>query len=465
MLKSLYHFLLLSGSVIAVAQPSQQKNLESRKAKIQKEIIENEKKLQTVKKQEKTVVHVIDLQNQKIKLKEALIETTEKQTQLLSNDMQSNELKVARLDNELHLLKADYAEMILKSYKSRSQESKAMFVLSSSSFLQAYKRMQYMKQYASFRKSQGQEIEGKARVLVGFHKKLEVQKSQKKQLIAEKEREKTALESEKKEQQKIVVLLQKDQKKIVADIKKKQQQAKAIDREIDRLIRKAIAEANRKAALARAAKEKAAREKALREKIAKEKALAAKIASEKALAATTTSATKATAVPKIKEVVVKEIPKTVSAPVSTTKMELNAEGKLVSDNFKANRGRLPWPVDRGEVFLSFGTQPHPVYKTLTINNSGLSISTYKGAQARAVFAGEVTSVITISNSKAVMVQHGDYFTVYQNLSNVTVRTGDKVTIKQGLGTISTNSDGKTLLKFTLCQNVNYINPRPWLSAK
>ncbi|MGL5112658.1 MAG: murein hydrolase activator EnvC family protein [Flavobacterium sp.] len=465
MLKSLYHFLLLSGSVIAVAQPSQQKNLESRKAKIQKEIIENEKKLQTVKKQEKTVVHVIDLQNQKIKLKEALIETTEKQTQLLSNDMQSNELKVARLDNELHLLKADYAEMILKSYKSRSQESKAMFVLSSSSFLQAYKRMQYMKQYASFRKSQGQEIEGKARVLVGFHKKLEVQKSQKKQLIAEKEREKTALESEKKEQQKIVVLLQKDQKKIVADIKKKQQQAKAIDREIDRLIRKAIAEANRKAALARAAKEKAAREKALREKIASEKALAAKIASEKALAATTTSATKATAVPKIKEVVVKEIPKTVSAPVSTTKMELNAEGKLVSDNFKANRGRLPWPVDRGEVFLSFGTQPHPVYKTLTINNSGLSISTYKGAQARAVFAGEVTSVITISNSKAVMVQHGDYFTVYQNLSNVTVRTGDKVTIKQGLGTISTNSDGKTLLKFTLCQNVNYINPRPWLSAK
>ena len=465
MLKSLYHFLLLSGSVIAVAQPSQQKNLESRKAKIQKEIIENEKKLQTVKKQEKTVVHVIDLQNQKIKLKEALIETTEKQTQLLSNDMQSNELKVVRLDNELHLLKADYAEMILKSYKSRSQESKAMFVLSSSSFLQAYKRMQYMKQYASFRKSQGQEIEGKARVLVGFHKKLEVQKSQKKQLIAEKEREKTALESEKKEQQKIVVLLQKDQKKIVADIKKKQQQAKAIDREIDRLIRKAIAEANRKAALARAAKEKAAREKALREKIASEKALAAKIASEKALAATTTSATKATAVPKIKEVVVKEIPKTVSAPVSTTKMELNAEGKLVSDNFKANRGRLPWPVDRGEVFLSFGTQPHPVYKTLTINNSGLSISTYKGAQARAVFAGEVTSVITISNSKAVMVQHGDYFTVYQNLSNVTVRTGDKVTIKQGLGTISTNSDGKTLLKFTLCQNVNYINPRPWLSAK
>lgn len=461
MLKSLYSFLFLAFTSFLVAQPSQQKNLEVRKAKIQKEIIENEQKLRTVKKQEKTAVQVIDLQNQKIKLKESLIETTEKQTQLLSNDMESNELKVYRLENELHLLKADYAEMILKSYKSRSEESRAMFILSSTSFLQAYKRLQYMKQYASFRKMQGDEIQLKTNELKGFYEKLKVQKSQKERLIAEKEKEKIALELEKKEQQKIVVLLQKDQKKIVADIKKKQQQAKAIDKEIDRLIRKAIAEANRKAALARAAKEKA-----LKEKVAREKALAEKVAREKALAAKSTATTTKTVVPaKSKEVVTKDVSAKVSAPISSTKMELTAEGKIVSDNFKANRGRLPWPVDRGEVFLSFGTQPHPVYKTLTVNNSGLSISTYKGAHARAVFAGEVTSVITISNSKVVMVQHGDYFTVYQNLSSVAVRTGDKVSAKQNLGTISTHSEGKTILKFTLCENINYINPRPWLAAK
>ena len=404
----------------------------------------------------------MDLQTKKIKLKETLIQTTEKQTQLLSNDMQANELKIDRLDNELNLLKVDYAEMILKSYKSRSEESKAMFILSSSSFLQAYKRLQYMKQYASYRKTQGKEIELKSKELMSYYEQLKAQKIQKERLIAENEKDKKSLEVAKNEQQKIVLLLQKDKSKIVADIKKKQQQARAIDREIDRLIRKAIAEANRKAALARAAKEKA-----LKEKVAKEKALAERLVKEKALAEKSKSASKKDTKMKETVVPVKDNPsKAVAiAPVSSTVMELTSESKLVSDNFKANKGRLPWPVDKGTVFLGFGTQAHPVYKTLTIQNSGLSIATYNGAHARAVFAGEVFSVIAISNNKAVMIQHGDYFTVYQNLSTINVSKGDKVTTKQSLGTIRTNSDGKTILKFTLCQNVHYVNPKPWLSPK
>nr|WP_315170741.1 peptidoglycan DD-metalloendopeptidase family protein [uncultured Flavobacterium sp.] len=460
--KSLFSLVLLGFTTFVFAQNSQQENLELRKAKIQKEIIDNEKKLLTVKKKEKTAVEVMDLQTKKIKLKETLIQTTEKQTQLLSNDMQANELKIDRLDNELNLLKVDYAEMILKSYKSRSEESKAMFILSSSSFLQAYKRLQYMKQYASYRKTQGKEIEHKSKELMSYYEQLKAQKIQKERLIAENEKDKKSLEVAKNEQQKIVLLLQKDKSKIVADIKKKQQQARAIDREIDRLIRKAIAEANRKAALARAAKEKA-----LKDKLAKEKASADRLAKEKALAEKAKSGSKKDA--KAKEIVVpvKDNPsKAVAiAPVSSTVMELTSESKLVSDNFKANKGRLPWPVDKGTVFLGFGTQAHPVYKTLTIQNSGLSIATYNGAHARAVFAGEVFSVIAISNNKAVMIQHGDYFTVYQNLSTINVSKGDKVSTKQSLGTIRTNSDGKTILKFTLCQNVHYVNPKPWLSPK
>ena len=460
--KSLFSLVLLGFTTFVFAQKSQQENLELRKAKIQKEIIDNEKKLLTVKKKEKTAVEVMDLQTKKIKLKETLIQTTEKQTQLLSNDMQANELKIDRLDNELNLLKVDYAEMILKSYKSRSEESRAMFILSSSSFLQAYKRLQYMKQYASYRKTQGKEIEHKSKELMSYYEQLKAQKIQKERLIAENEKDKKSLEVAKNEQQKIVLLLQKDKSKIVADIKKKQQQARAIDREIDRLIRKAIAEANRKAALARAAKEKA-----LKEKVAKEKALAERLVKEKALAEKSKSASKKDTKMKETVVPVKDNPsKAVAiAPVSSTVMELTSESKLVSDNFKANKGRLPWPVDKGTVFLGFGTQAHPVYKTLTIQNSGLSIATYNGAHARAVFAGEVFSVIAISNNKAVMIQHGDYFTVYQNLSTINVSKGDKVTTKQSLGTIRTNSDGKTILKFTLCQNVHYVNPKPWLSPK
>ncbi len=302
----------------------------------------------------------------------------------------------------------------------------------------------------------------KSKELMSYYEQLKAQKIQKERLIAENEKDKKSLEVAKNEQQKIVLLLQKDKSKIVADIKKKQQQARAIDREIDRLIRKAIAEANRKAALARAAKEKA-----LKEKVAKEKALAERLVKEKALAEKSKSASKKDTKMKETVVPVKDNPSkaVVIAPVSSTVMELTSESKLVSDNFKANKGRLPWPVDKGTVFLGFGTQAHPVYKTLTIQNSGLSIATYNGAHARAVFAGEVFSVIAISNNKAVMIQHGDYFTVYQNLSTINVSKGDKVSTKQSLGTIRTNSDGKTILKFTLCQNVHYVNPKPWLSPK
>ena len=451
MIKFLFSVLFIGYTTFAIAQKPQQEQLELKKAKIQKEIVEKELKLKSLKKKEKTAVAVIDLQSQKIELKETLIATTEKQTQLLSNDMQVNELKIDRLDNELNLLKADYSDMIVKSYKSRSEESKAMFVLSSSSFLQAYKRLQYMKQYTSFRKAQGKEIELKSRELMRYYEHLKVQKIEKERLITENENEKKSLEVAKKEQQTIVLLLQKDKKKIIADIKKKQQEARNIDREIDRLIRKAIAEANRKAALARIAKEKAAKEKLLREK-----AIADKLAKEKTLSEKAKTALKMESKPKATATV---------TTVSSTKMELTSEGKLVSDNFKANKGRLPWPVDKGSVFMGFGTQAHPVYKTLTIQNSGLSIASYSGAQARAVFAGEVFSVIAIANNKAVMIQHGDYFTVYQNLSTISVSKGDKVSTKQTLGTIRTNSDGKTILKFTLCQNINYINPLPWLSSR
>jgi murein hydrolase activator len=140
-------------------QSSQQEKLEERKSQIQKEIRENEALLQSVKKKEKSAVNVFMIQTNKIKLKEKLINTTEKQTKLLGNDMYINQIKINKLNRELVVLKEDYARMIMKSYKSRSEQSRAMFILSSNSFLQAYKRVQYMKQYTNYRKLQGEEIQ------------------------------------------------------------------------------------------------------------------------------------------------------------------------------------------------------------------------------------------------------------------------------------------------------------------
>ena len=414
------------------SQESQQEKLEQRKAQIQQEIKDNEKLLQSVKKKEKSAVSVVIIQANKIKLKEKLINTTERQAKLLSNDIYINQLKINKLNRELVILKEDYAKMIVKSYKSRSEQSRAMFILSSNSFLQAYKRAQYMKQYTGYRKMQGVEIKSKSDQLTVYNEKLGVQKSAKQKLIQENEKERLSLLKAKQEQERVVKSIKKDKNKIAADIKKKQQEARTIDRQIDRIIREAIAEANRKAALEKAMKKAEAEAKA----------------------------------GDSKEEIKKRAKAIVSAApaVSSAKIVLTPEEKILADNFKSNRGKLPWPVEKGFVSLPYGDQPHPQFTSLRVHNSGVEITTESGSTARAVFAGEVTSVMVLSPvNKAVMIQHGDYFTVYQNLSSVNVSKGDKVSIKQNIGKIRTNGEtGRTVLKFTISQNTTYNNPASWL---
>lgn len=398
-------------------QPTQEQ-LEERKAKIQMEIQEKEQLLKSVKSKEKSVLTQMSLQKEKIGLKENLIKTTEKQTKLLNNDIYINQVKINQLNKDLDQLRKDYAAMILKSYKSRSEQSRAMFLLSSENFLQAYKRAQYMKQYASYRKMQGQEIEGKTKQLMGYTNKIMVQKDEKVKLIKENEKEKEELVKEKQVQEKIAVQIQKEKGKITAEIKNKQQETRKIDQQIQKLVREAIAAANRR-----------------------------------------TAAANAKANPKITATEKKAIE-------SSTKIVLTPEGKIVSDNFKSNKGRLPWPVEKGAISLPYGDQPHPVFKSLMIHNSGIEISTESGATARAVFSGEVAQVQQITPlKKAVLIKHGDFFTIYQNLSTVNVQVGDKVSAKETLGKIRTDADGLTVLKFLVSQNSVYFNPTTWLSGR
>jgi septal ring factor EnvC (AmiA/AmiB activator) len=408
-------FVLISSFMWGQLTP--QEKLEQRKSQILREIKEKEDQLKKVQSKEKTVKTQLKIQTEKIKLKENLIHTTEKQTKLLNNDMYINQININRLKKELVLLKEDYSKMISKSYKSRSEQSRAMFLLSSESFLQAYKRAQYMKQYASYRKTQGVEIQEKTLDLEGFNQIIGVQKTEKQKLIVENEKEKTELEKEKQIQQELEKAIKKDKKQIVAEIKKKQQETRAIDNQIEKLLKAAIAAANKKTATA----------------VAK--------ANPKTVTAAATKATETSA-----------------------KIVLTSEGQLIANNFKANKGKLPWPVEKGFVSLGYGDQAHPVYKTLVVHNSGVEITTDQGSSARAVFGGEVISVMILSPvNKAVMIQHGDYFTVYQNLSSVSVSKGDKVSTKQPIGKIRTSGDtGKTVLKFTISQNTTYSNPASWL---
>ncbi len=414
--KYLFILALILCSVSSFAQTAQEK-LEQRKAQIQKEIRAQEALLQSQDKKQKSLLVEIVQQREKIRLRESLIRTTEKQAKILKDEMYVNQLEINKLNRELKELKEDYAAMILKSYKSRSEQSRVMFLLSSENFLQAYKRAQYMKQYASYRKTQGEEIKEKTDQLVVLNDKLDVQKAEKQKLLIEQEQERKVLEQEKAEQEKLSKAIQKDKKKIAQEIKKKQQESREIDRKIDKLIKEAIAEANRKAAAA----------------------------NKKANPKTTAAQTRATE--------------------NSTKIILTPEAKIISDNFKSNRGRLPWPTTTGTITQRYGDQPHPDLSYLSVHSNGIEITTTPGSQARAVFDGVVYSILYVSPvQKAVMIQHGDFFTMYHNLSNVTVVKGEKVSIKQNIGTIRTSSEtGRTILKFMITQNITYINPQSWLT--
>lgn len=406
---------------VSWSQSDKQQKLEERKEQIQKEIQNFRNLLNNEKSKEKSVLTKIVEQNTKIKLTEKLISTTQQQEKLLNDGIYVNQLAVNKLTGELEILKQDYAKMIVKSYKSRSEQSRAMFLLSSENFLQAYKRAQYMKQYANYRKTQGDEIKVKTEKLEVKNKELTQQKIEKNKIVKETEKEKINLEKDKKDQEVLMASIKKDQKKINADIKKKQQESANIDKQIQKMIREAIAEANRKAA-AEAAKRKAA------------------AAGNNAGA---------------KKEPVKE--------VSSTKFELTPEGKALADNFRGNRGRLPWPVEKGLLTTLYGDQPHPLQKNLTVHNSGIEISTEAGSNARAVFGGEVINVQVLSGiNKAVWVQHGDYVTIYMNLSSVSVSKGDKVNKLQTLGKIYTNPSGRSVIKFLVLQNTTMLNPQSWL---
>lgn len=406
-LKTLLFFFITS---IAFAQSSEQQKLEEKKSQILKEIADNKVRLESEKKKEKSVLTQIMQQVNLISLRQQLLNATAKQTRLLTDEIYLTQLELNKLNRELKVLKEDYEKMIVKSYKSRNDQSRVMFVLSSESFLQAYKRIQYMKQYAGFRKMQGDEIKVKQDRLAIAEKKLQDSKKQKEKVLQETEKEKTALEKEKKEQERLVKSIQKDKKKYAAQIDQKQKEAKAIDAKIKKIIADEIAEANRKAA-----------------------------------------AKSGTAAPR-------------AGTAAASKFVLSAEGKVVSDNFKANKGKLPWPVVDGYISLKHGDQPHPIHTNLTIHNSGVEISTKPGSSARAVFGGEVLQVQVISaNNKAVYIQHGDFITVYLNLASVSVSKGQKVSIKQSIGTIHTDSSGRAVIKFLVLQNTTTLNPETWLN--
>ncbi|WP_347373756.1 peptidoglycan DD-metalloendopeptidase family protein [Aequorivita sp. Q41] len=413
---------LMAGSSV-FAQVDKQKELEEKRQAILEEIKQINSLLFKTKKEEKSVLSQVEDLNQRIAASENLIRITNQQANLLSRNINDNISKITKLREELKVMKADYGAMIQKSYKSKNQQSRIMFLLSSENFLQAYKRVQYMKQYAKFRKKQGEGIKIKTEELQQLNLDLISQKKTKQKLITENELAKSKLTQERKDQEALVATLKKDEGKFASQIRSKQKEADAIDRQIDALIKAAIEEANR------LAREKAAAE-------------------AKANNTSTTASTK----------------NVITTPAKTEEFALTAEDRALAASFTNNKGKLPWPVEKGMVVKSFGTHQHPQFPNVTTNNSGVEIATSDNATVRSIFEGQVLSIQVIKGAnKVVFIQHGDYISVYSNLATVSVKKGDKVSTKQTIGTVAMSpTEGKTLLKFYIYQNKTKINPADWI---
>ena len=389
------------GFVIIQAQQTskKQKELEAQRLRLKKEIKQiNSILFNNIKIRKSALTQVEDLQV-KLNVRLELIKVTNEQANLLTTRISINERNISTNRLELRNLKDEYANLIQKSYESKSLQNRLMFLFSSESFLQAYKRVQYLKQYASYRRKQGIAIANKTKLLQELNQTLNNEKAEKILLIEENRLVQQQIEKDAQDQKSLIKTLERKQTSLASQISKKEKQQKAIDREINRLIREAIA------------------------------------ASNKALG--------------------KKRKKT---------FQLTPEAKLIADNFKANKGRLPWPLEKGVVVQGFGRQRHPVVKTTTIQSNGVILATEPLAQVRAVFEGEVMSVIVIKGSNpSVLIRHGNFITLYTNLAKLYVTKGEKVNAKQAIGEVFTNQQtGKTQFQFGIFNNVDALNPKEWV---
>ena len=382
------------------AQTSEQKALEAKRERLQEEIKEINRLLFAERKEKGTILDQMEALDNKINVRQELIRVTNQQSNLLNRQINVNIRNISKLREDLKILKEDYANLIQKTYQNKSQSNRLMFLLSAENFFQAFKRLQYMQQYAKHRKKQGEGIIKKTEELANLNQELVTQRKEKDQLLAENTKAKNELSKEVESQRDLLRSIRQNEAKYTAAIAEKQKEARRIEREIERLIRSAIASSN----------------------------------------------------------------KSSGKSSSSTTFSLTPEAKLLADNFSANKGRLIWPVEKGIKSQGYGIYADKIYPGIKHQNNGVTITTDKGSQARAIFEGEVIAIISVpGGSKGVTVKHGNYISTYYNLSTLYVKKGDKVAAKEVLGDIYTNrSDGATKLKFYLYQDSNRLNPEDWI---
>ncbi len=426
---SLFIALLISTGVVWSQKKSDQ--LQAEQNKLEKKLSTTKSLLDKVKKGTESSLNELKLIENQVKNRELLVRNFDNQIRSAELTISSKADQIKELEKRLVLLKEQYKKLLIYAYKHRNKSAKMMYIFSSSNYFEAVKRTSYLKRLSEIQQKQFKVILQNEKTIHKEIRTIKHEKDHKKQLLEDKIVEKKQIEKDKSAKQLALEKLRKDENSLMAELREQERQKAELKRRIKLAIEKEIAEAEAKA-----------------KKEAEKKASLASKNTGSSPAKTSTSST-----PAKKEV------------VFTDTKENIALGK----SFESNRGKLPWPVSKGSITENYGKNAHPTLPNVYTNNNGVDIGAPKNSQVRAVFDGEVTSVLNIPGAgKVVIIKHGAYRTVYSNLQEAYVSVGDKVSSKQSIGSLLADEEGNlSTSHFEIHQvvegTVQRINPTLWLA--
>lgn len=413
--------LILACVVLFVQAPAQatRKELEKQRKQTEEQIALTKKILKETKSKKQQSLKEITTLTRLIEAREALLNTINTEIEFVGRDVEQKKDQVDSLNSQIDQEKKNYARAIVQSYKNKKVYNNALYLFAAKSFNQWVLRYRFSKYLSEAQQKYLIRINNNKLMLEGRLKELIGLKQSKEILAKNKELEKRELETDKKEKNKVVVALTGKEAELKAKLEKQKKAKENLNAQINAIIAKEMQKA--------------------REQQAKK---VAKSSGQKSEGTAKTG-------------------KTESKTPSIT-----PEVKQLSDNFASNKGKLPWPVEKGFISERFGTHAHEKLDQVTIQNNGVDIQTNAGSTARCIHKGTVTAIIFIPGmGNAVIVNHGEYFTVYSKLKDVSVAQGQSLSLKQTIGTIAEDEDGSTEIHFELWYNQDKQNPEIWLARK
>ena len=419
-MKRIFLLVLFGLSLMQLSAQSTKKirELESQRNELQQQIAESETLLRSTKKDVKSQLDNLALLTGQIGERKKYIAAIERDMKVLNDEIYTLTRQLRALRKELKDKKDKYEASVQYLYRNKSIQEKLMFIFSAENLSQTYRRLRYVREYADFQRLQAKEIERKQKQVNAKKAELETTRSAKEKLLKESETEKLKLEKQEKERQTLVANLKKKQRGIQNEINKKKRSAQKLNAQIDRLIEAEIEKARKRA-------EEEARKQAKKEG--------------------------------------KPAPKQTVKKGQVQKFQMNNADRKLSGTFEKNKGILPMPITGPYVIVGrYGQYAVDGLRNVRLDNKGIDIKGQSGAKARAIFDGEVSAIFKYNGLNNILVRHGNYISVYCNLSSVSVKKGDKVSTKQTLGTIHKDASGSVLLHFQLRKETTKLNPELWL---